>query len=41
MILVSMIVPALILCLVVSVASCGHVNWVPLKGGLGLKEIRV
>jgi hypothetical protein len=22
------------------VAACGHVNWVPLKGGLGLKEIR-
>jgi hypothetical protein len=23
-----------------SVAACGQVNWFPLKGGLGLKEIR-
>ena len=23
-----------------NVAAWGHVNWVPLKGGLGLKEIR-
>jgi hypothetical protein len=22
------------------VATCGHVNWVPQKGRLGLKEIR-
>jgi hypothetical protein len=22
------------------VATCSHVNWVPLKGKLGLKEIR-
>ena len=25
---------------IMSVATCSHVNWVTLKGGLGLKEIR-
>jgi hypothetical protein len=37
---ISIVTHAIAVVVLICVAACRHVNWVPLKGRLGLKEIR-